>query len=122
MIFHCPPRSAGYLRSRIIKAVRRLLCSLILAGVAVSLHASVPSVNTSATLNRSANPQFESSRQGQPVLRITAAPADVSFYDEFFPATAAPQLQPKTGMFHWVGNLIKKGRQKIALLSPQKFF
>jgi hypothetical protein len=41
-------------------------------------------------------------------LGITAAPADISFYDEFFPATSA--------------RLIKKGRQKIALLSPQKFF
>jgi hypothetical protein len=25
-------------------------------------------------------------------------------------------------MFHWVGSLIKKGRQKIAELSPQKLF
>jgi len=78
-------------------------------------------VNNSATLNRRANPQFESSTQ---LLSsgITAAPADASFYDEFYPLTAAHQAQPKTGMFHWVGSLIKKGRQKIALLSPQKFF
>jgi hypothetical protein len=78
-------------------------------------------VNSSATLNRHANPQFERSTQ---VLSsgITAAPADASFYDEFYPLTAARQAQPKTGMFHWVGSLIKKGRQKIALLSPQKFF
>jgi hypothetical protein len=79
-------------------------------------------VNTPATLNRSANPQFERSLQGHPALGITAAPADISFYDEFFPTTPAPQAQPRTGMLHWVGNLIKKGRQKIALLSPQKFF
>jgi hypothetical protein len=100
--------------------VRRLLFSLILAGLAVSLHASVPSVN-SATLNRSTSPQFESSVQNS-AIGITAAPADISFYDEFFPATSARQEQPRTGMFHWVGSLIKKGRQKIALLSPQKFF
>jgi hypothetical protein len=79
-------------------------------------------VNSPATLNRSASPQFEHSMQSS-ALGITAAPADISFYDEFFPATsAARQEQPKTGMFHWVGSLIKKGRQKIALLSPQKFF
>jgi hypothetical protein len=101
--------------------VRRLLFSLILAGLAVSLHASVPSVSSSATLNRGTSPQFESSVQNS-AIGITAAPADMSFYDEFFPATLARQEQPKTGMFHWVGSLIKKGRQKIALLSPQKFF
>jgi len=79
-------------------------------------------VNSSATLNHRANPQFESSTQFHSSLGITSAPADASFYDEFYPLTAAHQAQPKTGMFHWVGSLIKKGRQKIALLSPQKFF
>jgi hypothetical protein len=85
------------------------------------LHASVPSLNSSATLHRTAKPQFESSTQVSS-LGITAAPADASFYDEFYPLTVAHQPQPKTGMFHWVGSLIKKGRQKIALLSPQNFF
>jgi hypothetical protein len=75
-------------------------------------------VNSSAKLNRRANPQFESSTQVSS-LGITSAPADASFYEEFYPLTAVPQVQPKTGMFHWVGSLIKKGRQKIALLSPQ---
>ncbi len=60
--------------------------------------------------------------QSSSALAITAAPADDSFYDEFYSAMMARQAQPKTGMFHWVGSLIKKGRQKIALLSPQKFF
>ncbi|HSK45645.1 MAG TPA: hypothetical protein VLA83_17345 [Candidatus Binatia bacterium] len=86
------------------------------------MHASVPSVNSPAALHRSVNPRFESSTQANSALGITAAPADISFYDEFFPATTAPQAQPKTGVLHWVGSLIKKGRQKIALLSPQKFF
>jgi len=36
--------------------------------------------------------------------------------------TAVRPEQPKTGVLHWFGSLIKKGRQKIALLSPQKFF
>ena len=104
----------------IIIVVRRLLCSLILAGVAVSLHASVPSVNPAA-MNRSVNPQLQRPMESS-ALGITAAPAAVSFYAQFYPATAVRQEQPKTGMFHWVGSLIKKGRQKIALLSPQKFF
>jgi hypothetical protein len=108
--------------SRIIVAVRRLLCSLILAGCTLGLHASVPSLKNPGTLNRSANPQFESSSQSRPALMLTAAPADISFYDEFYPAITAPQAMPKTGVLHWVGSLIKKGRQKIALLSPQKFF
>ena len=102
--------------------MRRLLCSLIVVGSTLGLHASVPSVNSPATLNRSANPQFESPMQHEQALGITAAPADVSFYNEFYPLTVVRQAQPKTGMFHWVGSLIKKGRQKIALLSPQNFF
>lgn len=60
--------------------------------------------------------------QERPSLEMTAAPADDSFYDEFYSAIMARQAQPKTGVLHWVGSLIKKGRQKIALLSPQKFF
>lgn len=103
--------------------MRRLLCSLVIASIAVSLNASVPSVNSSAArLNPSAKPQFESATQNRSALEITAAPVDDSFYDEFYSAIMARQAQPKTGMFHWVGSLIKKGRQKIALLSPQKFF
>lgn len=105
------------------ETVRRLLSTLVIASFAISLHASVPSVNSFAVrLNPSAKSKFESTTQGHTGLEITAAPADDSFYDEFFPAIAARQAQPKTGVFHWVGNLIKKGRQKIAELSPQKFF
>ena len=103
--------------------MRRLLCYLVLASFGISLHASVPSVNSpAAQLNRSAKPQFETPTQERSALAITAAPADDSFYDEFYSAIAARQAQPKTGVLHWVGNLIKKGRQKIALLSPQNFF
>jgi hypothetical protein len=54
-------------------------------------------------------PVFDQSR---PALVLTAAPADVSFYDEFYPAATvrhdqAPQ-PPKTSVLHWFGNLIKK--------------
>ena len=102
--------------------MRRLLCSLVVFGSTLGLHASVPSVNSPATLNRSANVQFESSTQGHPRLGITAAPVGISFYDEFYPLTVVRQAQPKAGMLHWVGSLIKKGREKIALLSPLNFF
>ena len=102
--------------------VRRLVCILVDLGSTLGLQASVPSVNSPATLNRSANPQFESATQARPALVITAAPADVSFYNEFYPLNVVRQERPKAGMFHWVGSLIKKGREKIALLSPQKFF
>lgn len=104
------------------ESVRRLLCSLVIASFALSLHASVPSANSAARLNPSAKPQFESTTQGRSALEITAAPADDSFYDEFYSAMMTRQAQPKTGMLHWMSSLIKKGRQKIALLSPQKFF
>ena len=103
--------------------VRRLLCSLVIASFALSLHASVPSANSAATrLDPTAKPQFESTTQARASLEMTAAPADDSFYDEFYSAIMARQAQPKTGVLHWVGSLIKKGRQKIALLSPQNFF
>ena len=104
-------------------SVRRLLCCLVIASFALSLQASVPSVNSSAArLNPSAKPKFESTIQGRSALEMTAASAGISFYDEFYPVTLDRRTQPKTGMFHWVGSLIKKGRQKIAELSPQKFF
>ena len=103
--------------------MRRLLCTLVITSFAISLHASVPSVNSSAArLNSSTKPKFKSTVPGRSALEITAAPADDSFYDEFYSAITARQVQPKTGVFHWMGTLIKKGRQKIAELSPQKFF
>jgi hypothetical protein len=54
-------------------------------------------------------PVFDHSR---PAVVLTAAPADVSFYEEFYPAATvrldqAPQ-PPKTSVLHWFGNLIKK--------------
>ena len=103
--------------------VRRLLSSLVIASFAISLRASVPSVNSSAArLNRSAQLKFESMMQGRSALEITAASAGISFYEEFYPVTLDRREQPKTGVLHWMGSLIKKGRQKIAELSPQKFF
>lgn len=105
-----------------MEPVRRLLCCLVLASFALSLHASVPALKSSVTSNRPADVQFESLAHSRSALELTAAPADVSFYEEFYPLTAVRQEQPKTGMLHWFGSLIKKGRQKIALLSPQKFF
>jgi hypothetical protein len=51
-------------------------------------------------------PVFDHSR---PALVLTSAPADVSFYEEFYPAATARHEQPqKTSLLHWFGNLIKK--------------
>jgi hypothetical protein len=89
-------------------SVRRLVCSLILVGFSLSLCASVPALNSRAASNRPADVQFEEPKQLRPALTITAAPADTSFYEEFYPMTAARQEQPKTSVLHWFGSLIKK--------------
>ena len=96
----------------IIVSVRRLFC-LALVGSALSLHASVPASTPVRVANsfggQTVQPVFDHSR---PALVLTAAPADVSFYEEFYPAATvrndqAPQPQ-KTSLLHWFGNLIKK--------------
>jgi hypothetical protein len=60
-------------------------------------------------VGQTVQPVFDHSR---PALMLTATPADVSFYEEFYPAVRvrhdqAPQQQ-KTSLLHWFGNLIKK--------------
>jgi len=98
-------------RPHIIEAVRRLVC-LALVSSALSLRASVPANSASRVARPSGQteqPVFDDSR---PRLVLTAAPADVSFYDEFYPSARirhdqAPQPQ-KTSLLHWFGNLIKK--------------
>ena len=96
----------------IIEPVRRLFC-LAIVGSALSLHASVPASNPARVANsfggQMVQPVFDHSR---PALMLTAAPADVSFYEEFYPAGTvrndqAPQ-PAKTSVLHWFGNLIKK--------------
>ena len=100
-------------RPHIIESVRRLICCVALLSFALSLQASVPANSTSRVAHPAAGqtvqPVFGHSR---PALVLTAAPADVSFYDEFYPAAnvrheQAPQPQ-KTSVLHWFGNLIKK--------------
>ena len=96
----------------IIESVRRLSC-LALVGSALSLHASVPASSPARVANsfggQTVQPVFERSR---PALVLTAAPADVSFYEEFYPAATVrheqPPQEPKTSVLHWFGNLIKK--------------
>ena len=95
----------------IIVSVRRLFC-LALMGSALSLHASVPASSPARTANsfggQTVQPVFDHSR---PALVLTAAPADVSFYEEFYPAATRheqPPQEPKTSVLHWFGNLIKK--------------
>jgi hypothetical protein len=97
----------------IIVSVRRLFCLALVLGFALSLHASVPASSPSRGANsfggQMAQPVFSDSR---PALVLTAAPADVSFYEEFYPAGTARHDQapqpPKTTVLHWFGNLIKK--------------
>ena len=97
----------------IIKPVRQLFCCVALLSFAASVQASVPANSTSRVAHPAAGqtvrPIFDNSR---PALVLTAAPADVSFYEEFYPAATvrldqAPQPQ-KTSLLHWFGNLIKK--------------
>lgn len=97
-------------RPPIIEVVRRLLCCVALLGFAVSLQASVPANSTSRVAHpapgQTVQPVFDHSR---PALVLTAAPADVSFYDEFYPAATVRHEQPqKTSLLHRFGNLIKK--------------
>jgi hypothetical protein len=58
---------------------------------------------------QTAQPVFDQSR---PALMLTAAPADVSFYEEFYPAATVrheqPPQPPKMSVLQWFGNLIKK--------------
>ena len=96
----------------IIVSVRRLFC-IALLGSALSLHASVPASSparvTGSFGGQTVQPVFDHTR---PALVLTAAPADVSFYEEFYPAAPArryqPPQEPKTSVLHWFGNLIKK--------------
>lgn len=95
----------------IIKSVRRLFC-LALVCSALSLHASVPAsspVRVAKSFGgQTAQPVFDHSR---PALMLTAAPADVSFYEEFYPAATVRHEQPpppKMSVLQWFGNLIKK--------------
>lgn len=108
MIFLRPLQFSGEAEPRIIASVRRLLCSLALASFALSLHASVPALNSPAALNHPADIQFEASTHGRPAVVLTATPADVSFYEEFYPSTSVRQEHPKTSVLHWFGSLIKK--------------
>ena len=93
----------------IIVFVRRLFC-LVLVGSALSLQASVPANSPTRAAHslggQTVQPVFDQSR---PALLLTAAPADVSFYEEFYPAATVRHEQPaKTSVLHWFGNLIKK--------------
>ena len=94
----------------IIESVRRLFWLALVVSFALSLHASVPANSPSRVAHsiggQTVQPVFDHSR---PALVLTAAPADVSFYEEFYPAATVRHEQPqKTSLLHWFGNLIKK--------------
>jgi hypothetical protein len=55
---------------------------------------------------------------GRPVVTLTATPADVSFYEEFYPANSLQQEQPpKPGMLHRFASAIKRTIQKVNFIS-----
>jgi hypothetical protein len=92
--------------------VRRILCSFALLSFAVTLQASVPAITNSSRFGRTADiqpPSQSTLSHDRPVLTLTATPADVSFYEEFYPEESLQQEQPpKPGMLHRFTSLIKK--------------
>jgi hypothetical protein len=94
--------------------VRRLVFSSIaFLGFALGLHASVPATSRAPQLDRPISIQFENgvaSAQNRPALELTASPADVSFYEEFYPSGTVRQepQQPKAGVLHWIASVFKK--------------
>jgi hypothetical protein len=99
-------------------------------GFALSLHASVPTANFAPGLKRAADVAsgipFEQpvTTHGRPALALTASPADVSFYEEFYPAhgnlqsaqTPAQTAQTKTGALHWFAALFKKTVKRVSFI------
>jgi hypothetical protein len=93
--------------------VRRLIFSSIaFLSFALGLHASVPASSRAPQLDRPIDVQFEKGVvvHNRPALALTASPADVSFYEEFYPSGAVrqEQQQPKAGVLHWIASVIKK--------------
>jgi hypothetical protein len=96
-------------------------------GFALSLHASVPTANFAPGLKRAADVAsaipFEQpvAMHGRPALALTASPADVSFYEEFYPVrgdlqSAQTQAQQKTGALHWFASLFKKTVKRVSFI------
>jgi hypothetical protein len=100
-------------------------------GFALSLHASVPTANVAPGLKRAAEVTsaipFEQAvaTHGRPALALTATPADVSFYDEFYPVhgdlqsaqtPAQTTSQTKTGALHWFASLFKKTVKRVSFI------
>jgi hypothetical protein len=94
-------------------------------GFALSLHASVPTANVAPGLKRAADITsaipFEQpfAMHGRPALALTASPADVSFYEEFYPVRGdlqSAQTQTKTGALHWFASLFKKTVKRVSFI------
>lgn len=93
-------------------SVRRVLSIIVCMGFALTLHASVPSAGSHSGLQRAVDVPFATPASTQSTLALTSSPADNSFYEEFYPATAndteQQTFQPKTGVLHKLTSLIKK--------------
>jgi hypothetical protein len=92
--------------------VRRILLNLICLMFALSLHASIPTANSAAAGKYSSDLPLQSRStlaHSRTVLTLTAAPASVSFYEEFYsPQASSAEPQGRTGVLHWIASLIKK--------------
>jgi hypothetical protein len=92
--------------------VRRILLNLICLTFVLSLHASIPLANSAPAGKYSRDLSLESRptlAHSQPILALTSAPADASFYEEFYSPHASPaEPQGKTGVLHWFASLIKR--------------
>jgi hypothetical protein len=79
---------------------------------ALSLHASIPAANSASVRKYPTDLPLESRStlaHSRTVLTLTAAPASVSFYEEFYsPQASSAEPQGRTGVLHWIASLIKK--------------
>jgi hypothetical protein len=89
---------------------------------ALSLHASIPTANSAAAGKYSTDLPLQSRStlaHSRTVLTLTATPASVSFYDEFYsPQAKLPNLGQDRSL-HWFASLIKK-RLKMASLELRR--
>jgi hypothetical protein len=93
---------------------------------ALSVHASVPMTNTASGLKRAAEvtPDLpfakSASTHGRTAVALTSSPADVSFYEEFYPSSIPGEdLQPeqtKTGVLHRFASLFKKTIKLVSFI------
>ncbi len=84
---------------------------IVLFGFVLGLHASIPAANNVSRFDRPSDLQFEGLSSSNPSRLgpvLTATPADVSFYEQFYPSHVNHELRPRTDVLHKLASLIKK--------------